>query len=46
MIDPATGKEFEGSIILDAVDYIKPIHEPNENGFFNTTLPKSGHKVT
>jgi hypothetical protein len=33
MIDPATGKEFEGSIILDAVDYIKPIHEPNENGF-------------
>ena len=45
LIDPATNKEFEGSIILDAVDYVKPKNEPDENGHFKTKLPKSGHEV-
>jgi hypothetical protein len=45
LIDPATGKEFEGAIILDSVDYVQAIHEPSEQGYFTTTLPKSGHKV-
>jgi len=46
LVDPLTGKPFEGSIVLDAVNYVKPKHEPNERGHFTTTLPKTDHKVT
>jgi hypothetical protein len=43
--DPKTGKDFEAAVRLDELDVEKPIHEPNEEGFFQTTLPKSGSVV-
>jgi hypothetical protein len=43
--DPANGKTFETTILLDEIDYIKPQHEPDENGYFTYKLPKSGAEV-
>ena len=45
LTDPETGKEFEHIEILDEVDFIKPDVEPDENGYFSTTLPRSGKNV-
>jgi hypothetical protein len=39
--DPLTNKEFEGSILLDEINYIEPKHTPDENGYFSFTFPKS-----
>ena len=43
--DPKDGKEFEATVRLDELDYAKPKNEPNQNGFFELTLPKSNAKV-
>ena len=43
--DPKTGKDFESVVRLDELDIKKPLHEPNENGLFETTLPKTNKKV-
>lgn len=45
LIDPKTGQQFESTIIMDELKYIDPLHKPDENGFFTTTLPKSNKKV-
>jgi len=45
LTDPETGKEFEHTEILDEVDFVKTDITPDENGFFETTLPKSNTVV-
>ena len=45
LTDPATGKIFEQTIVLEALDIKKTKEQPDENGLFSTTLPKSGAQV-
>ena len=43
--DPETGKPFSTTILLDELNINKPNQQPNEQGLFETTLPKSGINV-
>jgi len=43
--DPATGKNFETSILLDELNIRKTESTPDENGYLSTTLPRSGNLV-
>jgi len=45
LIDPKTEKSFETTILLDELNIIKNEVEPNEEGLFETTLPRSGAQV-
>jgi len=45
LTDPATGKEFETTIMLEELNFIKLESEPNSEGYFETTLPKTNSKV-
>lgn len=44
-IDPQTDERFTASILLDELNYKKTEVEPNEDGYFETTLPVSKKKV-
>ena len=44
-IDPQTDERFTSTILLDELNYKKIEVEPNEDGFFETTLPVSKKKV-
>jgi hypothetical protein len=41
LVDPQTKKQFEANISLEELNIKKPLHEPNEDGSFTTTLPVS-----
>lgn len=43
--DPATGKMFEIALNIDEINFIKPLHEPDDNGLFSIFLPKSERTV-
>lgn len=43
--DPKTGKQFSTTLILDELNITKPVYTPNEEGLFETKLPKSGAQV-
>jgi hypothetical protein len=43
--DPKTGKKFDSVIVLDSLESITPEVEPDENGLYTTTLPKSNSVV-
>ena len=43
--DPATGKEFEQTVLLDNISYQEPEIESDGNGLFTIQLPKSGSVV-
>jgi hypothetical protein len=43
--DPITEERFTSSILLDELNYKKTEVEPNEDGYFETTLPVSKKKV-
>lgn len=43
--DPSTGKLFETSVTLDELNIKQGKTNPNEDGTFTTTLPKSGVSV-
>jgi hypothetical protein len=43
--DPQTGKSFEHTEILDEIDFKKTEVSPDDEGYFTTTLPKSGSTV-
>jgi len=45
LTDPVTGQRFEHTEILEELDVKKGTNEPDENGHFITTLPKSGKVV-
>jgi hypothetical protein len=45
LIDPATDKTFEATVLLDELDIIKPNQKPDENGHYVTKLPKSGVSI-
>ena len=45
LIDPATNRSFETTISLESLDIKKPNIQPDEDGTFTTTLPKSGISV-
>jgi len=45
LTDPDTGKTFEKSITLEELSYVRPEVEPDENGLYKTTLPKSQTEV-
>ena len=40
--DPETGKPFSTTILLDELNIKRPAAQPNDQGLFETTLPKSG----
>ena len=44
LTDPKTAKQFQGTVTLDELN-IKAGIQPNEEGLFETELPKSGAKV-
>jgi len=41
LVDPETGKKFEKTILLEELSFKKPEVDSDENGLYNTTLPKS-----
>lgn len=43
--DPQTGKKFSTEILLDSLDFKKTEVLPNDDGTFDTKLPKSGVNV-
>jgi len=43
--DPETNKPFPTSIILDQLNIKRSNVTPDDNGFFETTLPRTGDKV-
>ena len=43
--DPDTGDMFDATILLDELDILKPEVEPDENGCYETILPKSEVRV-
>ena len=43
--DPVTGKPFTTTVILDELNIRQVKHKPNEDGLFDTKLPKSGASV-
>jgi hypothetical protein len=45
VIDPQTGKKFPTTLMLDELDFKRGEIDPNENGTFTTTLPKTGAQV-
>ena len=45
LIDPATQKNFTGTVLLDELNIKKPNVKPDEDGSFTTTLPKSNVNV-
>lgn len=45
LIDPQTKKSFETNVRLDELDIKQPKQDPNEDGTYSTTLPKSGVNV-
>jgi len=45
LIDPKTEKPFTTTLLLDELNIIQAPNEPNEDGLFETTLPRSGAEV-
>ena len=45
LIDPQTGKQFSHTLILDELNIKQTISKPDENGLFQTKLPKTGVTV-
>ncbi len=45
LTDPATKEKFNHTVLLDEINIKKCEHKPNEQGFFEVTLPKSGMKA-
>ena len=43
--DPVTSKMFEVTVNIDEINYIKPTHQPNNEGYFIFKLPKSDREV-
>ena len=43
--DPATGKDFSSTILLDELNITKSEQTPNEDGTYTTVLPRTGAKV-
>jgi len=44
--DPADNKRFEGTVLLDEINLKKTKFQPNDEGEYTTTLPRSGVVVT
>jgi hypothetical protein len=42
LMDPATGKMFQHTFVIDEVNFKKPNTTPNEDGTYTTTLPRTG----
>jgi hypothetical protein len=45
VIDPATGKRFDTTILLDEINYQPMKHQPNGEGLFEFSLPKTKASV-
>ena len=43
--DSKTGRDFEATIILDEINIIQPKHLPNDEGFYDFRLPKTGRNL-
>ena len=43
--DSKTGRDFEATIILDEINIIQPKHLPNNEGFYDFRLPKTGRNL-
>jgi hypothetical protein len=45
ILDPKTNKYFDVSIVLDEVNYLPMENQPDSEGYFNYTLPKTQKNV-
>ena len=45
LMDPATGGRFQHSFVIDEINFKSPKITPNEDGTYNTVLPRSGANV-
>ena len=45
LTDPETGNKFESTFSLEELNFSKPEFEPDENGLYSVTLPKSNKNV-
>ena len=45
LMDPATGRMFQHSFVIDEINFKSPKITPNEDGTYNTVLPRSGANV-
>jgi hypothetical protein len=45
LMDPATGRMFQHSFVIDEINFKTPKMTPNEDGTYNTVLPRSGANV-
>jgi hypothetical protein len=45
LTDPATGKKFQHTLLLEELNIKQTPDKPDNDGFFNTKLPKSGTNV-
>jgi hypothetical protein len=43
--DPKTKESFETKVSLESMNFKKVEHKPNEEGYFEVTLPKSGYSA-
>jgi hypothetical protein len=43
--DSKTGRDFEATIILDEINVLQPKHLPNDEGFYDFRLPKTGRNL-
>lgn len=43
--DPSTSKMFDHTVVLDEINIKTPEVEPNQDGYFNVKLPKSGATI-
>ena len=45
LTDPETGNRFESILSLEELNFLKPEVEPDENGLYSLTLPKSNKNI-
>ena len=45
LTDPETGNKFESTLSLEELNFLKPEVEPDENGLYSLTLPKSNKNI-
>lgn len=45
LVDPKTNKVFDHTEVIDEINVKKPKVDPDEDGYYTTTLPRSGNQV-
>jgi len=45
LVDPVSGKQFSHTFLIESLDFRKSEVDPDENGYFTTTLPRTNKTV-